>query len=160
MLTGKFHFIRLYNVSVSSSENQITRTDGLDNIDGNHTCNEIVTKNYEDENYNFCDSRESVHVNHRKPLLSLPSSISKHGEPSLSNLSLILVATGHVFKIALSALPSILVVCSLGYAYSRLPWTNNVKADATEDNYTGNYIINNYFNRWTLFWFDDVGRTV
>ena len=68
----------------------------------------------------------------------------------LDNTTLIFASIQHVLWITLSALPTVIIVCIIGFAYSKLPWTR--KGNSNQVNY--------YFDRWILFWFDDVGRTV
>jgi len=66
------------------------------------------------------------------------------------------VSAKHVLWIALSGLPTIIVVCLAGYGYARLPWTREGVGVSNGTFGEKNF----YFNRITMFWFDDVMRTV
>lgn len=126
----------LINNDVEHNSNLFQENDSL--INQQKVSEDVEENNNSDVEQTPCEE---------KSLLQAPS--LEHIE-RLNNPTLILASIQHVLWIMLSALPTVVIVCIIGFSYSKLPWTH--KGNSNQ--------INHYFDRWILFWFDDVGRTV
>ena len=117
-----------------------------DNID-KHTTNRFQERDILVNQQKSSEDEENISdveiTCQKQPLLRAPSIqlIQR-----LNNIKLIFASIQHVLWITLSALPTVIIVCIIGFAYSKLPWAR--KGNSNQ--------VNDYFDRWILFWFDDI----
>ena len=126
-------------------EGQVNHGSPINNDDHSKSPCNLIEEEEESEEISYVETCERLED--KKSLLRPPST---QRIQRLPDSALVCASMQHVLWIALSALPTIIIVCTVGFLYSRLPWTRKGSGTGT----------NHYFDRWTLFWFDDIGRTV